>query len=53
MKKEYEMPVAEKVQFNYTEQVVASLLDECDEVWTKSKRSDGTKCNTSHVSYND
>lgn len=49
MKKEYEKPVAEKVQFNYTEQVVAS----CDEVWTKTRKSDGTKCSTTHVSFND
>lgn len=37
MKKEYEMPVAEKVQFNYTEQVVAS----CDEFTTKAKGTPG------------
>lgn len=52
MKKEYEKPVAEKVQFNYTEQVVAAG-SECDEVWTKNRRSDGTKCSTTHVSVND
>lgn len=49
MKKEYEMPVAEKVQFNYSEQVVAS--PECDEFWTKSKNMPGG-CTTQHVSFN-
>lgn len=47
MKKVYEMPVAEKVQFNYTEQVVAS----CDEFWTKAKNTPGG-CTTTHVSFN-
>lgn len=51
-KKEYETPVAEKVNFSYRQQVVATSTgdDECDEVWTKKK---GTRCADTLVSYGD
>lgn len=49
MKKEYEMPVAEKVQFNYSEQVVASPDgEECFEKWSQPR---GTGCNTTFGGY--
>lgn len=50
MKKVYEMPVAEKVKFNYTEQVVAS--SDCDEVVTKKKGTPGG-CTAETISIND
>ena len=33
MKKSYETPVAEKIEFNYMEQVVASGHTSCLQVW--------------------
>lgn len=52
MKKEYETPTAEKVDFSYRQQVVtASSGDEdCDEVWTRKK---GTGCHDKLVTYGD
>lgn len=50
MKKEYHTPVAQKVHFNYRQQVVASSENDCDEVWTKKK---GTRCRDILVSYGD
>lgn len=50
MKKEYEMPVAEKVQFNYSEQVVAS--PECDEMWGK-KTGNTSPCMDAFYGYDD
>ncbi len=50
-KKEYETPVAEKVNFSYRQQVVAASDDDaCDEVWTRKK---GTGCHEKLVSYGD
>lgn len=49
-KKEYETPVAEKVNFSYRQQVVAASADDCDEVWTRKK---GTGCHDKLVSYGD
>lgn len=49
MKKEYKTPIAQKVHFNYRQQVVAaSYEDDCDEVWTRKK---GTRCSEALVSY--
>ena len=33
MKKTYETPNAEKISFQYQEQVVASNADKCDSAW--------------------
>lgn len=50
MKKVYKAPVAEKVTFNYTEQVVASG-NECVEVWTR-RVVQGKKCADEQISFN-
>lgn len=51
MKKEYQTPIAQKVNFSYRQQVVAaSDEDDCDEVWTRKK---GTRCSEKLVSYGD
>ncbi len=43
MKKEYTAPYAEKVSFNYRQQVVAASehAPECDEIWTKVRGTPG------------
>lgn len=51
MKKEYLTPVAQKVNFNYRNQVVAAGSD-CDEFWTKAKGTPGG-CRSRLVSYGD
>lgn len=50
LKKEYKAPFAEKVTFDYRQQVTASSDEECDEVWTRKK---GTGCHEKLVSYGD
>ena len=53
MKKLYTTPIAQKVNFNYRQQVVtasSSEDEECDEVWTRKK---GTRCSEKLVSYGD
>lgn len=51
MKKLYTTPIAQKVNFNYRQQVVtASSGDDCDEFWTQKK---GTNCTAKLVSYGD
>ena len=41
MKKQYEAPVAEKIEFCYRDQVVASTS--CKEYWSSPKGSDCTQ----------
>ena len=50
MKKEYTTPVAEKVEFNYREQVVASPGKECIGLWNK-EGSDGCEGKQEFVEY--
>ncbi len=50
LKKEYKAPFAEKVTFDYRQQVTASSDEECDEFWTRKK---GTGCHEKLVSYGD
>lgn len=51
LKKEYKAPFAEKVTFDYRQQVTATdIEEECDEVWTRKK---GTGCHEKLVSYGD
>lgn len=48
LKKEYKAPFAEKVTFDYRQQVTATSDEECDEFWTRKK---GSNCTEKLVSY--
>ena len=53
MKKLYTTPIAQKVNFNYRQQVVTASSSEddgCDEFWSQKK---GTNCTSNLVSYGD
>lgn len=47
MKKNYEKPVAEKIEFDYKEQIVTSG-GSCDSFWTKAASYNCTEVNTGY-----
>lgn len=51
MKKNYETPVAEKVTFQYEEQVVASTGEKCISAWLNAGGSSCVEGDPEHVEY--